>query len=94
MAFLESEGHLEIVAESGKVIAIYLDSDQSDDIDSRCNAIGGSANHFIAAPTRRIQMPRLALTAWGVFEMARAAGSRPDRMVHAQPKRSLETQTV
>lgn len=41
---------------------------------------------------RRIPMSRLALTAWGVFEMARAAGPRSERMVHGRTSRSLAAQ--
>jgi hypothetical protein len=89
MATVESEGRLEIAVEGEKVFAVYrhfhhLGDPASDD--------AGSDDSCTDNVVRRIEISRLALTAWGVFEMARAAGPRPERMIHGRANRSIAAQ--
>ena len=94
MAARESEGRLSFVEDGLDVIAVYRRSDVGEDADRRHRAIHGDGNLASATAIQRIPMSRLALTAWGVFEMARAAGLRPERMVHGRANRAFATQGV
>jgi hypothetical protein len=92
LAIRESVGHLEIVADREKVFAVSRRPARSDE-----TGIEGSADipHVGAnsdCEQRRIEISRLSLTAWGVFEMARAVGPRPERMIHGHTRRSIATQ--
>lgn len=86
IAVEESEGRLGIVEKRGEVFAVYRRIDEAEGRQSRTDYADASA------AAREIPMSRLALTAWGVFEMARAAGPRPERMVHGRSSRDLQTQ--
>lgn len=80
IAMRESEGRLSFVEDGSDVMAIYRCLDSTHDGEQ--------------LPQQRIRMSRLALTTWGVFEMARAAGPRPERMVHARADRRYAIQPV
>ena len=98
MALRESDGYLGFVEEQGELFAVYRRHDRADDSNTAESEMAaadsvvaghvavGSATACIAgsAVDRRIAMSRVALTSWSVFEMARAAGRKPERMVHGR----------
>ncbi|HEX4000860.1 MAG TPA: hypothetical protein VHX65_20095 [Pirellulales bacterium] len=94
MAIQESEGRLSIVEERGQVFAVYRRFDSADDGEIVDRELVRGDNPISGEFDRRIAMSHLALTAWCIFEMARAAGPRPERMVHARARRSFATQTA
>lgn len=91
IAIRESEGRLHFAEEGGEVFAIHR-SEPADDAESP--QAGIPLDQSAGAFERRVAMSRLAVTAWGVFEMARAAGPRPERMVHGRASRSVAPQRV
>ena len=81
LAIEESEGRLGIVEKQGEVFAVYRRFDDADVSRLRTDTPESATAEFI---DREIPVSRVALTAWTVFEMARAAGPRPERMVNGR----------
>ena len=94
MAMEESEGRLSIVEHGADVFAVYRGVERFNDADMAQHGGDFADRPANGAALRQIPMTRLALTAWTVFEMARAAGPRPQRMVHGRASRSLAPEPV
>ena len=94
IAMRESEGRLSFIEDGAEVIAIYWRCDSTGDAELPRQPTDIPKKYCEPIPDRRIAMPRTALNAWGIFEMARAAGPRPERMVHGRANRSVAAQPV
>jgi hypothetical protein len=90
LAMRESEGRLGFVEEGAGLVAVYRRLGPV--VAAGYKGSQPDADDSPAPQDRRIAMPHLALTAWGIFEMARAARPKPEPMICERTSGFLVTQ--